>query len=99
VLAPFAAVITYVDNGDFGLRPRSWSWRSAKAFYERRESGQTDFFKARLDQIVGMNDPLASRAIDWGFLGESLGAVNARGHATFRSPRSSSRARDLEADE
>ena len=38
VLAPFAAVITYVGSGDFGFQPRSWSWRSAKAFNERRDA-------------------------------------------------------------
>lgn len=44
---------------------------------ERRETGQNDLFKARLDQIVDMNHPLAklARAIDWGFLEKSFGAV------------------------
>jgi IS5 family transposase len=44
---------------------------------ERRDSGQSDFFKARLDQIVDMNHPLAKLAttIDWRFLEERFGAV------------------------
>ncbi|MGB8411631.1 MAG: IS5 family transposase [Candidatus Binatus sp.] len=44
---------------------------------ERREIGQNDLFKARLDQIVDMNHPLAklARAIDWGFLEKSFGEV------------------------
>ena len=43
----------------------------------RRESGQNDLFRARLDQIVDMGHPLAklARAIDWRFLEERLGAV------------------------
>jgi transposase, IS5 family len=34
---------------------------------ERRDSGQNDLFKARLDQIVDMGHPLArlASAIDW----------------------------------
>jgi IS5 family transposase len=44
---------------------------------ERRESGQNDMFRARLDQIVDMNHALAklARAIDWGFLERTFGAV------------------------
>jgi transposase, IS5 family len=44
---------------------------------ERRETGQTDLFKARLDQIVDMNHALAklAAAIDWGFLEKSFGTV------------------------
>ena len=44
---------------------------------ERRDSGQSDFFKARLDQIVDMGHPLAKLAstIDWRFLEERFGAV------------------------
>lgn len=44
---------------------------------ERRDSGQKDFFKARLDQIVDMDHALAKlgRAIDWRFLEERFGAV------------------------
>src|SRR5215831_12101708 len=44
---------------------------------ERRESGQSDLFKARLDQIVDLDHPLArlSRQIDWGFLEERFGTV------------------------
>ena len=44
---------------------------------ERRDSGQNDLFKARLDQIVDMGHPLARLAatIDWRFLEERFGAV------------------------
>ena len=44
---------------------------------ERRDSGQNDLFRARLDQIVDLGHPLAklSRAIDWRFLEERFGAV------------------------
>ena len=44
---------------------------------ERRESGQNDLFRARLDQIVDMDHPLAklARAIDWRLLEERFGAV------------------------
>src|ERR1700688_4383218 len=44
---------------------------------ERRDSGQNDFFRARLDQIVDIDHPLAKlgRAIDWRFLEERFGAV------------------------
>lgn len=43
----------------------------------RRESGQNDLFRARLDQIVDLGHPLAklARAIDWRFLEERFGAV------------------------
>jgi hypothetical protein len=36
---------------------------------ERRDSGQKDLFRARLDQIVDMDHPLAklARSVDWGF--------------------------------
>ena len=44
---------------------------------ERRDSGQTDMFRARLDQIVDTNHALAKlgRQIDWRFLEERFGAV------------------------
>jgi hypothetical protein len=46
---------------------------------ERRDSGQNDLFKARLDQIVDMNHALAklAQAVNWGFLEKSFGAVYA----------------------
>ena len=48
---------------------------------ERRDSGQNDLFKARLDQIADMNRPLMklARAIDWDFLEKSFGAVYSDG--------------------
>lgn len=44
---------------------------------ERRDSGQTDMFRARLDQIVHMNHALAKlcRQIDWRFLEEQFGGI------------------------
>src|SRR5215203_1033844 len=44
---------------------------------ERRETGQMDLFRARLDQIVDLQHPLAklARTIDWGFLEERFGEV------------------------
>jgi len=44
---------------------------------ERRETGQSDLFRARLDQIVDRHHPVVklARAIDWGFLEEQFGAV------------------------
>jgi transposase, IS5 family len=44
---------------------------------ERRDSGQSDLFRARLDQIVDLSHPLARLAatIDWRFLEERFGAV------------------------
>ena len=44
---------------------------------ERRESGEQDLFRARLDQIIDMNHALVklARTIDWRFLEERFGAV------------------------
>jgi len=44
---------------------------------ERRETGEQDLFRSRLDQIIDMEHALAklARAIDWGFLEEHFGAV------------------------
>ena len=44
---------------------------------ERRNSGQRDLFRARLDQIVDMGHPLAKLAgsVDWGFLETRFGAA------------------------
>jgi IS5 family transposase len=44
---------------------------------ERRDSGQRDLFRARLDQIVDMGHPLAKLAgsVDWGFLETRFGAA------------------------
>lgn len=44
---------------------------------ERRDSGQSDLFRARLDQILDMGHPLAKlgKVIDWRFLEERFGAV------------------------
>jgi IS5 family transposase len=44
---------------------------------ECRDSGQKDLFRARLDQIVDMDHPLAKlvRSVDWGFLEARFDAV------------------------
>ena len=44
---------------------------------ERRDTGQTDLFRARLDQIVDPTHALVklAAAIEWRFLEERLGAV------------------------
>ena len=48
---------------------------------ERRDSGQNDLFRARLDQIANMSHPLTklARSIDWRFLEERFGAVYSDG--------------------
>jgi transposase, IS5 family len=48
---------------------------------ERRESGEQDLFRARLDQIIDMDHALVrlARTIDWGFLEATFGAVYQEG--------------------
>src|SRR5579863_2965010 len=48
---------------------------------ERRDSGEQDLFRARLDQIIDMNHPLAklARTINWRFLEGKFGAVYSDG--------------------
>jgi IS5 family transposase len=43
---------------------------------ERRDSGQKDLLRARLDQIVDIGHPPAklARSVDWGFLEAQIGA-------------------------
>src|SRR4249919_689716 len=44
---------------------------------ERRETGEQDLFRSRLDQIIDMDHPLAklARTVDWPFLEGSFGEV------------------------
>jgi transposase, IS5 family len=44
---------------------------------ERRPTGQSDLFRARLDQIIDLGHPLAKLAgtIDWAFLEARFGSV------------------------
>jgi len=44
---------------------------------ERRETGEQDLFRSRLDQIIDMKHALVklARAIDWGFLEQTFGVV------------------------
>jgi IS5 family transposase len=53
---------------------------------ERRESGEQDLFRSRLDQVINMDHALAklARTIDWRFLEEKFGAMYADG--TGRPP-------------
>src|ERR1700681_4019544 len=55
---------------------------------ERRESGEQDLFRSRLDQVINMDHVLAklARTIDWGFLEEKFGAVYADGSGRPRLP-------------
>ena len=48
---------------------------------ERREAGQNDLFRARLDQIINMSHPLVklAQSIDWGFLERNFGTVYSDG--------------------
>ncbi len=48
---------------------------------ERRESGEQDLFRSRLDQVINMDHTLVklARTIDWGCLEEKFGAVYADG--------------------
>src|SRR5882724_2875626 len=48
---------------------------------ERRESGDQDLFRSRLDQVIDMDHALVklARTIDWGFLEQKFGAVYAEG--------------------
>jgi IS5 family transposase len=64
-----------VMSGGISMRPR-----------ERRESGEQDLFRSRLDQVINMDHALVklARTIDWRFLEEKFGAVYAEG--TGRPP-------------
>src|ERR1700693_2860154 len=44
---------------------------------ERRETGEEDLFRSRLDQIIDLKHPLVAlgRTVDWGFLEREFGAV------------------------
>jgi hypothetical protein len=44
---------------------------------ERRETGQSDLLRSRLDAIIDMGHPLVKlgRTIDWSFLEQRFGAV------------------------
>src|SRR5919204_6222191 len=44
---------------------------------ERRETGEQDLFRSRLDQIIDIKHSLVTlaRTVDWGFLEQEFGAV------------------------
>jgi transposase, IS5 family len=44
---------------------------------ERRETGEQDLFRSRLDQIIDLKHPLVAlaRTLDWGFLEGRFGEV------------------------
>ena len=54
---------------------------------ERRETGQSDLLRARLDQIIDLGHPLAklARTIDWRFLEDRLG-INSWAASTPTGP-------------
>src|SRR5262249_36708818 len=56
-----------MERGNFAMRPR-----------ERRETSERDLFRSRLDQIIDMKHALVKpgRAVDWGFLEQTFGAVS-----------------------
>ena len=49
---------------------------------ERRETGEQDLFRSRLDQIIDLKHPLVTlaRTVDWKFLERELGAFYTDGH-------------------
>jgi IS5 family transposase len=55
---------------------------------ERRETGEQDLFRSRLDQIIDMNHPLAklARTVDWRFLERPMGTGVRSGSSRRRSP-------------
>jgi len=48
---------------------------------ERRETGQGDLLRARLDQIIDVRHPLVvlAKTVDWRYLEEQFGAVYCEG--------------------
>jgi len=57
---------------------------------ERRETGEQDLFRSRLDRIIDLTHALVmlSRAIDWRFLEAQFGSVYSDGPAARRCRRS-----------
>ena len=56
---------------------------------ERRETGEQDLFRARLDQIIDLNHALAklARSINWRFLERGSAPSTATGQASRRCRR------------
>jgi hypothetical protein len=55
-------------------------WRGTRCVPpERRETGEQDLFRSRLDQIIDLKHPLVvlGQTVDWGFLEREFGAVYA----------------------
>jgi transposase, IS5 family len=48
---------------------------------ERRETGEQDLFRSRLDQIIDLKHPLVTlaRTVDWGFLEGRFGPTESEG--------------------
>ena len=63
-------------GGEAGQIGENWARRRLRP-RERRETGEQDLFRSRLDQIIDMNHALVklARTVDWGFLEERFGAV------------------------
>jgi hypothetical protein len=66
---------------------------------ERRESGEQDLFRSRLDQVINMDHALVKlgRAIDWGFLEEKFGGLRRRLRAAAAADPADGGARDSQA--
>jgi hypothetical protein len=57
---------------------------------ERRDSGEQDLFRSRLDQIIDMKHALVTlaRTVDWGFLEQGVrGGLRGRAPASRRCRR------------
>jgi transposase, IS5 family len=80
-LGGLAAVFLQIRVGDSLVSRDSLPWRRlAEGLMrprERRESGEQDLFRARLDQIIDTKHALVrlARTIDWSFLEATFGAV------------------------
>ena len=63
-------ILCRIDVREGLMRPR-----------ERRESGEQDLFRSRLDQVINMEHALVklARTIDWRFLAEKFDAVYKNG--------------------
>jgi hypothetical protein len=57
-------------------KPAKASARDEMRPRERRETGEQDLFRSRLDQIIDINHPLVrlARTVDWRFLEGRFGA-------------------------
>jgi hypothetical protein len=73
----FRDIVGVVEVSKEALSQRTADYQRWVEAYERRDSGQNDLFRARLDQIVDLTRPLAKLGTTIGrrFLEERFGAV------------------------